>query len=71
MNKKILIVISIVVAAIVIPFGIYTISPLFTNITVNEPLPTTAIVRRKNVNLAIIIWLPKKKILKRSRIPSE
>ena len=42
MNKKILIAINIVVAAIVISFGIYTITPLFTSNTVNEPLPTTA-----------------------------
>jgi len=42
MNKKILVVISIVIAAIIIPFGIYIISPLFTSNTVNEPLPTTA-----------------------------
>ena len=42
MNKKVLIVIIIVVATVVIPFGIYTISPLFTSNTVNEPLPTTA-----------------------------
>ena len=42
MNKKILTVIIIVVAVVAIPFGIYTISPLFTSNTVNEPLPTTA-----------------------------
>jgi Electron transfer DM13 len=49
MNKKILSVIIIVVAAVAIPFGIYTISPLFTSNTVNEPLPTTtaAIVNKK------------------------
>ncbi|MGC2427827.1 MAG: hypothetical protein WA421_12400 [Nitrososphaeraceae archaeon] len=41
MNKKILTVIIIVVAAVAIPFDIYTISPLFTSNTVNEPLPTT------------------------------
>jgi flagellar basal body-associated protein FliL len=41
-KKKTLIVIIIVVAAVVIPFAIYTISPLFTSNTVNEPLPTTA-----------------------------
>jgi hypothetical protein len=51
MNKKILIVISIVVAAIVIPFGIYAISPLFTSNTVNEPLPTTAAGVNKNTAL--------------------
>ena len=51
MNKKILIVISIVVAAIVIPFGIYTISPLFTSSAVNEPLPITAAGVNKNTAL--------------------
>jgi hypothetical protein len=51
MNKKIKIVISIVVAAIVIPFGIYAISPLFTSNTVNEPLPTTAAGINKNAAL--------------------
>ena len=51
MNKKILITISIVIAAIVIPFGIYAISPLFTSNTVNEPLPTTAAGVNKNTAL--------------------
>jgi hypothetical protein len=51
MNKKIKIVISIVVAAIVIPFGIYAISPLFTSNTVNEPLPTTTAGINKNAAL--------------------
>ena len=51
MNKKILVVISIVIAAIIIPFGIYTISPLFTSNTVNEPLPTTVAGVNKNTAL--------------------
>lgn len=51
MNKKILIIISLVIAAIVIPFGIYAISPLFTSNTVNEPLPTTAAGVNKNTAL--------------------
>ena len=51
MNKKILVVISIVIAAIIIPFGIYTISPLFTSNTVNEPLLTTAAGVNKNTTL--------------------
>lgn len=42
MNKKILIVIPILIAAIVIPLGLYAISPLFTSNTVNESLPSTA-----------------------------
>jgi Electron transfer DM13 len=40
MNKKTL-VILVIVAAVAIPIGIYTISPLFINTTVNEPLPAT------------------------------
>ena len=49
MNKKILIVIIIVIAAVVIPFGIYTISPLFISNTLNEPLPVTVATANKNV----------------------
>jgi hypothetical protein len=41
MNKKAIIVV-IIIAAIVIPFGIYTASPLFINTIVNEPIPTTS-----------------------------
>ncbi len=41
MNKKAIIVV-IIIAAIAIPVGIYTLSPLFINTTVNEPLPTTS-----------------------------
>jgi hypothetical protein len=40
MKKKILIIL-IIVAAIAIPVGIYTISPLFISSTVNEPPPVT------------------------------
>src|SRR5215831_19950410 len=40
MQKKILITFAIV-AAIAIPIGIYTISPLFISATVIEPLPAT------------------------------
>ena len=42
MNKKAIIVV-IIIAAIAIPVGIYTVSPLFTNTIVNEPLPTSSI----------------------------
>ena len=42
MNKKI--IISAIVAAIVIPFGVYTLSPLFINTTIDEKLPETALV---------------------------
>jgi hypothetical protein len=48
MNKKIVIVIVLVVAAVAVPFGIYTLSPLFTSSTVNEPLSTTAAIVNKN-----------------------
>jgi hypothetical protein len=41
MNKKAIIVV-IIIAAIAIPVGIYTVSPLFINTTVNEPLPTSS-----------------------------
>jgi hypothetical protein len=41
MNKKAIIVI-IIIAAIAIPVGTYTVSPLFINTTVNEPLPTSS-----------------------------
>jgi hypothetical protein len=39
MNKKAIIVV-IIIAAIAIPVGIYTASPLFINTIINEPLPT-------------------------------
>jgi hypothetical protein len=42
MNKKRAIIVVIIIAAIAIPVGIYTVSPLFINTTVNEPLPTTS-----------------------------
>ncbi len=40
MKNKTKIIIGIIIAAIVIPIGIYTISPLFINTEINEPLPT-------------------------------
>lgn len=43
MNKKKAIIVVIIIAAIAIPVGIYTVSPLFINTIVNEPLPTTSI----------------------------
>ena len=39
MKNKIKIIIGIIIAAIAIPLGIYTISPLFINTEINEPLP--------------------------------
>jgi hypothetical protein len=41
MNKKTIIVL-IIIAAIAIPVGIYTVSPLFINTIVDEPLPTSS-----------------------------
>lgn len=42
MNKKSIIIV-IIIAAIAIPVGIYTASPLFINTTVNEPLPVSSV----------------------------
>jgi hypothetical protein len=39
LKNKTKIIISIIVAAIAIPIGIYTILPLFINTEINEPLP--------------------------------
>jgi Electron transfer DM13 len=47
MNKKKIIIIIILVVVVAIPFGVYTISPLFTSNTVNEPIPTTVTVVNK------------------------
>jgi hypothetical protein len=47
-KKKTLIIIITVIAAVVIPFGVYTISPLFTSNTLNEPLPVTVASINKN-----------------------
>ena len=42
MNRKktIIIIIVIAIVAIAIPLAIYTVSPLFFNTEINEPLPT-------------------------------
>ncbi|MGH9927158.1 MAG: hypothetical protein ACRD5B_17475, partial [Nitrososphaeraceae archaeon] len=42
MNKKRAIIVVIIIAAFAIPVGIYTVSPLFINTIVNEPLPTAS-----------------------------
>src|ERR671914_699076 len=42
MNKKRAIIVVIIIAAIAIPVGIYTVSPLFINTIVDEPLPTSS-----------------------------
>ena len=44
MNKKI--IISAIVAAIVIPFSVYALSPLFINTTVDEKLPEIVLVTK-------------------------
>src|SRR5215510_11610194 len=41
MNTRKAIIIGIIVTAVAIPVGIYTVLPLFVNTIVNEPLPTT------------------------------
>ena len=41
MNTRKAIIIGMIVTAVAIPVGIYTVSPLFVNNIVNEPLPTT------------------------------
>ncbi len=43
MNKRSIIVVIIIAAAIAIPVGIYTVSPLFINTIINEPLPTSSV----------------------------
>ena len=40
--KKKTVVIFIIVAVVAIAIGLYTILPLFTNTTVDEPLPTAS-----------------------------
>jgi hypothetical protein len=53
MRGKIKIIISIIIAAIVIPLAIYTISPLFLSNVVNEPDPTLSISEfQKYMNLS-------------------
>lgn len=53
MRGKIKIIISIIIAVIVIPLAIYTISPLFLSNVVNEPDPTLAISEfQKYMNLS-------------------
>lgn len=42
MNRKKTIIIVIAIAAITIPLAVYTVSPLFINTEINEPLPTVS-----------------------------
>jgi len=39
-RKKTIVIIAIAIAAIGIPLAVYTVSPLFVNTEINEPLPT-------------------------------
>lgn len=41
-KKKTTIIIGVIVAAVAIPLGVYTASPLFINTVINEPLPTVS-----------------------------
>jgi hypothetical protein len=38
--KKIILIVIVVIAAIAIGFAAWTITPIFTNTTIDEPLPT-------------------------------
>jgi hypothetical protein len=42
MNRKKTIIIGIVIAAIAIPLAVYTVSPLFIDTEINEPVPTVS-----------------------------
>src|SRR5918999_2272190 len=42
MSSRKTIIIGIIIAAVAIPLGIYTVSPLFVNTEINEPLPTVS-----------------------------
>ena len=42
MSSRKAIIIGIIIAAVAIPLGIYTVSPLFVNTEVNEPLPAVS-----------------------------
>ena len=42
MSRRQAVIIGIVITAVAIPLGIYTISPLFVNTEINEPLPTVS-----------------------------
>ena len=37
-----MIIVAIAIAAIAIPIAVYTVSPLFINTEINEPLPTVS-----------------------------
>ena len=50
-NSRKAIIIGIVIAAVAIPLGIYSVLPLFINTEINEPLPTVS--NGNNVRAAI------------------
>lgn len=53
MRGKTKIVISVIIAAIAIPFAIYTISPLFVSTVIDEPIPVSALSEfQKYMNLS-------------------
>jgi hypothetical protein len=53
MRRKTKIIISIIIAAIVIPLAIYTISPLFLSTVVDEPVPASTLAEfQKYMNLS-------------------
>lgn len=51
--KKITIIIIIIAAVIIIGFGVWTISPYFTNMTIDEPLPTGVVIFSTQIETAI------------------
>jgi len=51
MRRKIKVLILIVIAAIVIPSLIYTVSPLFINTSINEPAPSASSEFQKFMNM--------------------
>ena len=52
-KKKIIFLVIIVVAALAIPFAVYTISPLFISNTLNEPLPLSTTNQRVDKNSSL------------------
>jgi hypothetical protein len=41
--KKITLIIIVIASAIIVGFGVWTITPYFTNTTIDEPLPTSLV----------------------------
>ena len=54
MSKKKTIII-IIIAIVAISIGVYTITPLFTNTVVDEPLPTTSKISLAALNMQEIL----------------